>query len=77
MFSYIHTEVSGATSREIQMSIYELNFEVWCLTTLPTAVFIQRLSQINEKGWSNDGMILTGENRSTQRKACLLPLRSP
>jgi hypothetical protein len=31
------------------MSSYELNFEVCCLTTLSTAVIIQRPSQINEK----------------------------
>jgi len=40
MFSYIRTEVNGSTSRDIQMSIYELNFEVCCLTSLSTAVII-------------------------------------
>jgi len=59
------------------MSIYELNFEVCCSTTLSTAVIIQRLSRSNEKGGSNGGMMLTGENRSTHRKDCLLPLCSP
>jgi hypothetical protein len=69
MFSYIHTSVNGSTSRDIQMSTYELNFEVCCLTTLSTVAIIQRLSQIKEEGWRNGGMILTGKKPKYSEKS--------